>query len=395
MGKLLVATTLYPNQVQFRHGIFVEARLRRLLAVSDYRATVIAPVPWFPFTSQRFARYAEYARVPHVEQRHGIDIYHPRYLVVPKIGMLLTPLFLAWAMWRQLRAIERDGDRFDVIDAHYYYPDGVAAAILARVCRLPLLITARGTDINVIAKMRVPGALMRWAARTAHCSIAVSAALQQTMCDVGFPATRVRVLRNGVDLQHFQPPSTAASERDRPGKQIKLLSVGNLIELKGHDLVVEALTMLDECTLTIVGDGPLRDTLEQQARECGVADRVYFVGAVDQARLVELYGEADMLVLASSREGMPNVVLEAMACDTPVVATNVGGVPEIMLAPEAGVLLARRDAAAIAEGVRRLREHYPSIGATRKYAEQFSWDRTIDELRVLIDAVTVSAGEQS
>ena len=106
MGKLLVATTLYPNQVQFRHGIFVEARLRRLLAASDHRATVIAPVPWFPFTSQRFTRYVEYARVPHVEQRHGIDIYHPRYLVVPKIGMLLTPLFLAWAMWRQLRAIE-------------------------------------------------------------------------------------------------------------------------------------------------------------------------------------------------------------------------------------------------------------------------------------------------
>ena len=388
MSKLLVATTLYPNAVQFRHGIFVEARLRRLLANSDHEAVVIAPVPWFPTTLGFLSRYADFTRIPRYEERQGIEVYHPRYLVIPKIGMLLTPFFLAWAMWRQFRLLTKTGKRFDLIDAHYYYPDGVAAAMLSLFVRLPIIITARGTDINVIAKMRLPGMLVRWAATKASCSIAVSAALKRTMEMLGFPVDRLEVLRNGVDLDRFRPLTDDDAMKPGPRKPVQLLSVGNLVELKGHDITIEALLELTDCELTIVGDGQLRTALERLAYNLGVQNRIRFVGTVDQEALIGLYNSADILVLASSREGMPNVVLESMACDTPVVATAAGGVPEIMTAPQAGVVVQARNAREIAAGVLALLTRFPKPGETRRYAERFSWNQTISKLDELIGNVT-------
>lgn len=388
MTELLVVTTLYPNQIQFRHGIFVEARLRRLLSRGGYRATVIAPVPWFPFESRYFPGYSRYAKVPALEQRHGITIYHPRYLVIPKIGMLLTPMFLAIATLRKARELRRSGHNFDLIDAHYYYPDAVAAALVSRALGKPFVATARGSDINVIPQFRLPRRMIRWAASRAAKSIAVSDALRRRMVELGVDGEAVSVLRNGVDLQQFQPAELSPAIREHAEGANTLLSVGNLVELKGHDLVIRAMPQLPDCELLIVGDGQLRASLERLAADLQVTERVRFLGALQQDKLVEVYSAAHILVLASSREGMPNVVLEAMACDTPVVATAVGGVPEIVCSPEAGVLVHERSVAGIARGIGRLLAAYPEKGATRAYAERFSWDQTIAELHVILqDAV--------
>jgi glycosyltransferase involved in cell wall biosynthesis len=128
--------------------------------------------------------------------------------------------------------------------------------------------------------------------------------------------------------------------------------------------------------LVIVGNGPERAALGALAQELDLGDRVTFAPVMAQKDLRHFFGAADALVLASSREGWANVLLESMACGTPVVASKVGGTPEVVTAPEAGVMMAERTPEALAGAVRELFSSYPDRGATRRYAEGFSWDAT-------------------
>jgi glycosyltransferase involved in cell wall biosynthesis len=373
--KILTFSTLYPHAARPSHGIFVETRLRHLLASGKVESKVVAPVPWFPSRNARFGEYATHASAPREERRHGIQVLHPRYPLLPKIGMALTPFFLARAVRPVIERILR-GYAFDLIDAHYFYPDGVAAILLGRHFGKPVVITARGTDVNLIPRYRLPRAMIRWAARHAAGIITVARALKDDLVRVGVPAERIEVLRNGVDLQLFWPIEREAARRRLEVSRTTLLSVGHLIPRKAHDLVIQALRWLPEMDLIVIGDGPERGALGALARESGVGERVRFVGALAQEELRSYYGAADALVLASSREGWANVLLESMACGTPVVASRIGGTPEVVSTPEAGVLMAQRTPEAVAEAVQHLFARYPDRGATRRYAEKFSWDET-------------------
>jgi len=182
------------------------------------------------------------------------------------------------------------------------------------------------------------------------------------------------VLRNGVDLEQFRPSDRERARRDLRVTKLTLASVGNLVELKGHHLVIEALTLLPDWQLLIAGEGPERGRLTALATSLGVGARVTFLGEIPHEQMASIYSAADILVLASSREGWPNVVLEAMACGTPVVATAVGGVTEMLSTPMAGRLLEERSTAAIAAKVRDLLADGPDRAATRSHAETFSWE---------------------
>lgn len=359
------------------HGVFVENRLRHLLASGNVTSRVIAPVPWFPSQNPRFGQYAKFAKVPRVEQRHGVEVLHPRFPLLPKVGMNVTPWLMATAMRPVIKQLLRDGVEFDAIDAHYFYPDGVAAASLGRIFNKPVVITARGSDLNLITQFARPRRMIQRAAAQAAGLITVCQALKDVLVDLGVPAERVTVLRNGVDLKMFRPAQDrAALRRALNITGTTLLSVGNLIESKGHDVVIRALTDLPDARLLIIGAGEGGDDFRAIAQSVGVADRVTFVGTVKHDVLRDYYGAVDVLVLASRREGWANVLLEAMACGTPVVASNVGGTPEVVAVPEAGVLMPERTPVALAGAVKTLLERYPDRAATRRYAEQFSWDAT-------------------
>lgn len=374
--RALTFTTLYPNAIRPQSGIFVENRLRHLIASDRVVSRVVAPVPWFPIDHPAFGEYGALARVPRGEIRHGLSVLHPRYPLPPKIGMSIAPFLLYAGAYRSVRRLLASGYDFELIDAHYFYPDGVAAVLLGRAMRKPVVITARGTDINLIPRYAIPRRLILWAASRASGMVTVCQALKDEMIALDVDGGRVRVLRNGVDLGLFRPGDREASRRRLgvPGRL--LLSVGNLVPLKGHDLVIQAMPALSGATLFIVGDGPEEVALKALAQSCGVADRVRFLGRVAQPDLPALYGAADVLVLASSREGWANVLLEAMACGTPVVAASVGGTPEVVVAPEAGRLFPQRTPESIATAVAALLAAPPSRAATRAYAEKFSWDAT-------------------
>ncbi|MEM7226378.1 MAG: glycosyltransferase family 4 protein [Pseudomonadota bacterium] len=374
--KILTFSSLFPNRAQPHHGVFVENRLRHLVAEGGVEARVIAPVPWFPFTAGRFGAYGAFAKAPREDRRFGIEVRYPRYPVIPKVGMSLAPTL----MYRMVRpAVERlllEGFDFDLIDAHYFYPDGVAAAMIAKRLGKPLTITARGTDINLIPRFALPRRQILWAGRQAAAMIAVCQALKDEMIALGLDGARIRVLRNGVDLEGFKPLNRTA-ERDRLGVSGPvILSAGHLIPRKGHDFVVRALAQIPEATLLIVGKGPEEAALKALVDELGLGARVRFVGGVPHEEMPRYYSAADLLVLASDREGWPNVLLESMACGTPVVASRIWGNPEVVTAPAAGLLFDRRDPDLIADAVSRLLGALPERAATRRYAEQFSWDDT-------------------
>jgi len=384
--RLLTYSTLYPNPEQPRHGVFVEQRLRHLIGSGGAVSRVVAPIPWFPAGRQRRSE------VPRVEQRHGIPVTHPRYPILPGIGMAVAPFLLAAATKREVAAQLRSGYDFVAIDAHYFYPDGVAAALIARSLNKPLVVTARGSDVNVISRYLVPRRQIAWAARRCAAIVTVSQALGKAVIALGIPADRVTTLRNGVDLESFRPVDRAATRRRLGFDGPTLLSVGHLAEHKGHQVAVEALAALPGVRLVMAGDGPMEARLRRLARTLGVTDRVRFAGILPQEELLWWYGAADALVLASSREGMPNVVLESLACGTPVLATPVGGVPEIVSEPAAGVLMTGRDAASLVEAYRTLFGSPPDRAATRRHAERFAWQPTTEGQLRIFGALRARAG---
>ncbi len=381
MIKILTFSTLYPNVYQPNHGIFVEHRLRRLLESGEVSARVVAPVPWFPFKPRLFGRYGVYASVPRRERRHDLEVAHPRYPVIPKVGMNLAPQLLAQAMKGVLRRIIAGGYDFDLIDAHYFYPDGVAAAVLGRALGKPVVVTCRGDDVLTFPRYRVPRRLILDAAARVDALVTVSADLKSHLCALGVPAEKVNMLRNGVDLGLFRPVDRERVRRALAIDGPTLLSVGHLVERKGHHIAIDALQDLPDYKLIIIGErgneaGVMDAELKQQVQHLGLTGRVQFIHNIPQETLRDYYGAADALVLATAREGMPNVVLEALACGTPVVATAVGGIPDILTVADAGILMQARTARAVATAVKALFDRYPQREDTRRYAETLGWEDT-------------------
>lgn len=380
MIRLLTFSSLYPNSITPNHGIFVETRLRELLKCGEVESRVVSPVPWFFSKNPRFGDYAKKAQIPHRESHNGIDVQHPRYIFPPKIGMNVAPVLMALGAVSAIRRLLDEGFDFDLIDAHYYYPDGVAAALLAKWFRKPYVVTARGTDLNLIPQYRLPRSMIQWAAQHAQASIGVCSALVDVLRDWGLEPNRLHVMRNGVDLARFSPlPQAAMRQELGLGGGPIFLSVGYLIERKGHHLAIDALARLlpsyPEARLVVIGDGEERQNLQRRVRESGIESNVLFTGTLPNIELPRWYSAADALILASSREGWANVLLESMACGTPVVATRIWGTPEVVANDIAGRLV-ERDAESIAAGIESLLRNYPERALVRNYAENFGWQAT-------------------
>jgi len=379
--KILTVSTLFPNENNPKHGIFVETRLKHLRQqYPNIEIKVIAPIPYFPFKNKIFGSYSEFSKAPLFEIRHDIDVYHPRYLVIPKIGMTFTPITLAQTIYKQAKTILSGGYHFDLIDGHYFYPDGVAIANVAHRLSKPFTVTARGTDINLIPQFPRQKKQIQHVLNQSNHNISVCEALRQEMIKLGATPNKVTTLRNGVDLTVFpfankNKQARLRKELDLPLHRPIIISAGHLIERKGHHLVIEAIHTIPNALLLIAGDGPERKPLQTQIMRLGMKENVKFLGSLSQAELARYYCSSDVLALASSREGWANVLLEAMACGTPVVATNIWGTPEVVKNRNAGILVERHPSD-IAKGIVNLLHNLPDRQKTRQYAEGFDWRST-------------------
>jgi glycosyltransferase involved in cell wall biosynthesis len=376
--RIVTVSTLYPNGEFPSHGIFVETRLRHLCADTGCDGRVIAPTPYFPSRNARFGRFGQWGRVALRETRFAIDVLHPRYLVVPGVSQALTPAFLYRAMRRGMQQLHADGFYPDLIDAHYLYPDGVAAARLAAHFNLPLVMTARGSDVTAWPQEAGPARQIRAAIKQADHLIAVSAALAEGLGTLGAAPDQVTVLRNGVDLARFMPIDPEVARRAVGQARRYVLSVGHLIPRKGHDRVIRALGLLrdggvTDVDLLIIGSGPEEARLRSLAASLGLAEHVRLIGAIRQEELARFYAGADMLVLASSREGWANVLLESMACGTPVVASPAPGNAEVVREAAAGLVAAENTPEALARAMRQLWAARPDRAATLAFAARHDW----------------------
>ena len=352
--KLLTFTSVFPNSIQPHRSMFNYHRLVHFARIPGNSAVVVAPVPyapaWVPLDTWRC-----FSRVTRHEVLGDIAVHHPRYLLIPKISMTLH----GWLMSRGSAKVVADlhlQERFDCIDAQYVYPDGFAAVRLGRTLGLPVMVNALGTDINVFPSLRTIRPLILWTLRNAAGIAAVSESLKLDMIKLGIQEERIRVIANGVDTGRFQPVdrNTARTKLGIRHDVPAIVAVGNLVPGKGFQLLVEAVAELASGHPTvetyIVGEGAYRSELQRLIDGRDLTARMHLVGSRPNDELPAWFSAADISCLPSAGEGQPNVVLESMACGTPVVATKVGGIPELITSSEFGVLL-DRDVDALAAAI--------------------------------------------
>ena len=378
--KVLVFTTLFPNNIWSDHGIFVKERMTRFARLAGCQVKVVAPVPYFP--PLKIGHRWRFSQVHKHEVVDGIDVFHPRYFMIPKIGMVFHGLFMFLSIFLYVKKVQRTYD-FDVIDAHYVYPDGFAAVLLGKWLKKPVAVSARGTDINLFTKFPLILRLINYTLRRSHKIIAVCQALKDAMIELGIPEEKISVVPNGVDIAKFYaiPKQDARKELGIPPEKTVILSVGSLIPRKGFDLLISALEILiserRETNLyaVIIGEGSFRQELEIMISAKNLSEYVKLVDKVPHRKLYVWYNAADLFCLLSSREGWPNVVMEALACETPVMATEVWGIPEIITCDDLG-LLTKRDEQEIAKNISAALRRTWQSDKIRRYIRKNTWDKT-------------------
>ncbi len=344
--RVLTFTSLFPNAQQPLHGLFVSERIQALSRLCELQ--VVAPVPWVPPAPFLSKRYLQYARIAAKESHKGLEIQHPRFLTIPKLFKAIDGILMALSSLAELIALRRSFP-FDIIDAHWAYPDGVAAALLARFFSVPLVLTVRGDDINILPKYFLRRQLIRWALRRAKVVIALSNELKDKVLSLAGHGTNAVVIPNGIDCETFSPGDRLQARRrlgiSESGRI--LLSVGRLHISKGFPLLVEALAQVKkdfpDLRLVIVGESDheadARPAICDAASRLGISEEINLVGAQPRSIVADWYRASDVFCLATFREGSANVLLEALACGVPCVTTPVGGNPEVVSSPKVGFLV--------------------------------------------------------
>jgi glycosyltransferase involved in cell wall biosynthesis len=374
--RLLSLATLYPNDTAPRFGTFVARSLEALAARGDWRVTVVNPIGVPPV---RFGRYRALAQAAVDRVEHKVDVRRPIFSLIPRYGAAFNPRLIARAVLPLARRLHAETP-FGMVDAQFFYPDGPAAAAVARALGLPLAIKARGADIQYWGQHGYALRQMREAADQAAVLLTVSEALADDMAAIGLPRDKIVIHRTGLDRDLFHPldriecraRAAAHFGFDLPLSAPLLVTVGALIPRKGQALVIQALTQLPEARLLLVGNGDDRASLEALARKEGVGKRVHFLGSLDHTLLPVLLSAADAMVLPSSSEGLANAWVEALACGCPLVITDAGGARELVTGPEAGRIV-ERNAGAIAHAVRALLADPPDREEVAATVESFSW----------------------
>ena len=388
--NVLTITSLFPNLFQPDFGNFIFQRMAAFSRIHGNKEIVIAPVPYCPkfITIERYSKHRD---LPAKEIRDGIDVFHPRYPLLPKVGMPLHGIFMFGGMKKMAQKLH-SRHRFDLIDGHYIYPDGLAAVFIAKALKLPVVLSARGSDIHQFTQFSTIRPQIVHALRKSDHIISVCEGLKNEMASLGISPEKIDVVPNGIDASRFKVHDrlTVREELGVPGNIGLILAVGGLVPVKSHDFIIRALPMVLEkfpnVQLRIIGEGPERARLLSTAQQVGVLDWVELMGHVPNAQLQRWYNAADVFCLASSREGWANVLMESMACGTPVVATNVYGAPEIITTDKVGILV-ERSPEKIARGLIAALDRKWDRDVIREHVAGRTWDVVAGEVKVVFDAV--------
>ncbi|MBW7947611.1 MAG: glycosyltransferase, partial [Sphingomonadaceae bacterium] len=342
----------------------------------DVDLKVLAPIGTF----LPVGPYAALTRLPGRGEHNGIEVFWPRFPLLPAVGWRFNPALAFRAGRRVLLDLIAEGFCPDVIDCEFFWPDGPAAVRLGRTFGIPVSIKARGSDIRLWGERPAARRMIVEAANAADGLLVVSESLKADMAAIGMPPEKIRVHRTGIELDRFRPAERTAAKAALGVSGPLLLAVGNLVALKRFEIVIGAAELLPDAALLIAGEGRERRKLEAMIAERGLSGRVRLLGAVHHSEMPALMAAADVLVHASSSEGLANVWVEALASGTPVVTANVGAAAEVVDRPEAGTLIDDARPAVFAEAIRAVLAAPPAPEAVRASALRFDWKTNTDTL---------------
>jgi glycosyltransferase involved in cell wall biosynthesis len=383
--KVLVISSMFPNNIQPVFGVFVQQRLLRL--ARHCRLRIVSPIPYCPLVGI-LRRYAYRARVERRLTLNGLEVYYPRFFSVPLILKPLDGIFFFLSLVLFCRRLRKEFD-FDLIDAHLAYPDGFAAVLLGKLFNKPVTVTLRGHDIFELPRYPVRKRQVIYALSRADLVLSVADALKQGAVGLGIPAEKIVLATNGVDTRLFRPvdKDKAREELGLPRDKKIILSIGHLVVRKGFQHIIRAVSLLtrqgrENILLVIVGaagiEGDYKSQLDKLITQLGLADRVYFAGGKPYEELYKWYGAADVFCLASSKEGWANVLLEALACGKPVVATRVWGTSEVIASEDLGLLVEAGNPPALAQALDEALHKKWDGNKIIQYARQHSWEKTAE-----------------
>ncbi|HTJ44579.1 MAG TPA: glycosyltransferase family 4 protein [Kofleriaceae bacterium] len=391
--RVLVITKIFPNAAEPTSAPFNRQQIAALSSRCDVE--VLGTIPWYPGAGllSRWSSAGRVAQVPSRETIDGIEVKHPRTLFVPRaLHGLWAPMYAASVAPIAMRY----RGKVDVVLGTWAYPDGAAAVALARLIGVPAVVKLHGSDMNLIAKMPGPQRVLRWTLPRAARVIAVSRALADEARALGVPDDKIAIVMNGVDPTLFHPRDRAAAraELGLPAGEKILLYVGNLKALKGVlDLAAafEELASRDpDVHLAVVGGGDARTVLDDLASR--IPGRVTIAGARPLAEVPMWMAACDALVLASHHEGTPNVVLEALASGRRVVATSVGGVPDLITSPLLGELVPARDPEKLAAALGRAAHHAYDPREVAQLGARGGWAESASRLHAVLRDATLDRG---
>ncbi|MBI5789129.1 MAG: glycosyltransferase family 4 protein [Candidatus Schekmanbacteria bacterium] len=394
--KILSISTMFPNKGQPSFGIFV---LQRLLALNQFCETkVICPIPYFPLAGY-FKKYAYRSKIPPKDQIAGLEIYYPRFLSIPMILKPLDSIFLFISLLFFCRKLQKDFN-FNLIDSHLAYPDGFAAVLLGKVLKKPVTVTVRGHDIFSLPSYPVRGKQVLCALKKADHIFSVAQALKDGAVKLGIADEKITVTPNGIDRRKFPsiPQKQAREALNLPLNARIIISVGHLVVRKGFQHIIKAFSQLPEeiqanTSVIIIGEpgieGDYSPELKKLILDLNLTDKVKLVGAKPHEELYLWYNAADIFCLASEHEGYPNVVVEAMACGLPVVASNVWGIPELITNRAYGILVNRVDKFELTEALQKaLAVQWNKENIMARVAGQ-NWENVAEKI-YLLDKTLIS-----
>jgi glycosyltransferase involved in cell wall biosynthesis len=397
--KVLILSHMYPYVLEPTFGLFVHDQVKELS--KRCKVMVVSPTPLSPpIVRQLKPKWAHYASKPRETRLEGIAVHYPRYMNIPgEQGFPLSAFLYGWAIRGLLVMLKHTFD-FDLIHAHAICPDGFAAARMGRQMGVPVVCTIHGADINVYPhRTRLTRIVTRKAISSVDVVITVSAALKDRTPALETPKREIRVIPNGVDLRRFDPVDRgqARAELGLPQDRKILVYASRLDEAKGLSHLLAALKKVvsrnSQCLLVLVGDGPYLQHLEQEATQLGLQDDVIFAGARPHAEIVRWMSASDLVVQPSLSEGSPLSAYEALACGRPMIASRVGGIPELIVSDDYGLLVPPADPEALAEALLSgLRKEW-DVERIRSHGQQYTWGHVADQLITLYEEILAGHAE--
>lgn len=385
--KLMVLSSLFPNSREPNAGLFVKERMFRVGEYCDL--FVVSPKPWSPF-DKLIRLLKPHYRIAPIEKEflENKEIHFPRFFALPGIGRRFDGYFMAKAVKRYIETHDLVSS-FDHIDAHFSYPDGYAGGLLKSWLQKSLTITMRGTEVPHSMHVR-KRALMLQAWHLADRVICVSNSLKKVAEELGAKSEKFTVIGNGVDTEKFLfSKNINVREQLSIAKNAKvLITVGGLVPRKGFHRVIKVMPQVmrqhQDLHYIIIGGGTAEGNnnadLVKLAEELNLQKRVHFVGKKSPGELKEYLSTADLFVLLSTNEGWANVILEAMACEIPVLASDVGGNKEVVATTELGKIIALDDETSLVTSLNEMLTKSWSSQQLRQYALENSWQDRVEKL---------------